>query len=66
MVKVAKSEIQEAASNRKCLICGRVFGRESAAKIHMVKVHVLYMNSQYYFLKENRIHLDWRLLSDTT
>jgi hypothetical protein len=45
------------------LVCGRVFYRESDAKIHMVKVHVLGVNSKYYFLKDNGIHMNLRILS---
>lgn len=62
-VKITKSEFEEAASRRTCLVCGRVFYRESDAKIHMVKVHVLGVNSKYYFLKDNGIHMNLRILS---
>jgi hypothetical protein len=62
-MKVAKFEFEDAASKRECLICGRVFDRESDAKIHMVKVHVLDMNSKYYFFKDNGFQLDLRICS---
>jgi hypothetical protein len=62
LIKISKRDFEEAASKRKCLVCGQVFDRDSDAKIHMVKVHVLDMNSTYYLLKENGFHLDWRLL----
>jgi hypothetical protein len=54
-LKIPKEEFEAAAANRTCLVCGKVFERESDVKIHMVKMHVMERNSHYVIVKSNLI-----------
>jgi hypothetical protein len=56
-VKISKRDFEEAASKGTCFVCGRVFDRISDTKIHIVKIHVLDENGNYYTLKENGVHI---------
>ncbi len=54
-MRITKEEFEAAAAHKICLICGRIFERESDAKIHMVKIHVMERNSHYVIVKTNQL-----------